>query len=225
MLWGPANWRPFQCNQLQFGGSVCRVEPLQPSQTRSPLLSSPNPLIPRLRRTQAHFSAVSLETKFCPMSSVAGFPDADSHQGFSCCLRWCFTVRRVENSLVESLFWTHNTGPVALSAHQKIVVPTMGNGRGKETDLEHAAKPKHTLQAFLLQRDTQGKPSQHSASLKTHTWASGSLQQPPTEQTHAALARQPGEGKLEGFNKLLQIILNIISFSSVLYSYSLFLED
>lgn len=38
-------------------------------------LMGPNPLIPQLQRTQIHFSAVLLKTKFCPMKSVIGFPD------------------------------------------------------------------------------------------------------------------------------------------------------
>lgn len=100
------------------------------------------------------------------------------------------------------------------------------NGKQKGgRDRLRAPKPKHTLQAFLLQREMQGKPSQQSASPKTHTWASSSLQQTPTEQILASLAKQPGQGNLEDFNKLLQIALNIISFSGVLYSYSVFLED
>lgn len=41
--------------------------------------------------------------------------------------------------LAESLFWPHNTGPVVLYMQQKIVVPTMENGRGEEMNSEHAA--------------------------------------------------------------------------------------
>lgn len=77
------------------------------------------------------------------------------------------------------------------------------NGKRKggrdELGAQRAPKPKHTLQTFLLQWDTQVKPSQCSASLKTHSPASTSPQQILTEQRHITLAKQPGEGKLEVF--------------------------
>ena len=77
------------------------------------------------------------------------------------------------------------------------------NGKRKggrdELRARSAPKPKHTLQTFLLQWDTQVKPSQCSASLKTHTPASTSPQRTLTEQRHITLAKQPVEGKLEIF--------------------------
>lgn len=41
--------------------------------------------------------------------------------------------------LAESLFWPHNTGMAELCIQQKIVVPTMENGRGEEMNSEQAA--------------------------------------------------------------------------------------
>lgn len=172
-----------------------------PSEGTSPPLTGPNPSIHQLQRMQIHFSAVLLETKFCPVTSVIGFPDDRLPPGVSCSQCWYFTSRRMENTLAEGLFWPHKTGPVAFCIQQKIVVPTMENGRGGRDELgaRSAPKPKHALQRFLLQWDTQVKPSQRSASLKTHSPASTSPRRILTEQRHVTLAKQPVEGKLEVF--------------------------
>lgn len=215
MLWFPVQkgggvlMQPSALWQQQWLGR----EPLQPSKGKSPHL-----------RVQTFWSTTSkghkfisqqyyLGQSFAPWSQSLDFQTTDSHLGGQLLLALVFyLVEDGKHTSSEFVLAPQYRASCTLHPAEDCC---SNNGKRKggrdELRARSTPMPKHTLHTFLLQWDMQVKPSWCSASLKTHSPASTSVQQTLTEQSHIILAKQLQEGKLEIFNKLLQRRLNIVS--------------
>lgn len=152
-------------------------------------------MIHQLKRTQIHFSAVLLETKFCPMKSVIGFPDNRLSPGGQLLSALVFYLAEDGKHASREFVLAPQYRASCTLHPAEDCCSNNGKQKGGSDELRalRTPKPKHTSQTFLLQWDMQVKPSQCSASLKTRSSASTSTQRTLTEQRHITLAKQPVE--------------------------------